>query len=86
MKSARAQWVSGYTREVDWLSSTLLDLAIVANIYVPWRTSAPVKEQKDARKEFVAGYEQLARSLGLSSLSALDGEEVLFPRRLRTYP
>ena len=30
-----ARWVSGYTTPVDWLQSTLLDIALVSEVFVP---------------------------------------------------
>jgi hypothetical protein len=79
-----ARWVSGYTTEVDWLQSTFLDLALVAEVFVPdfqardGRT-APLKR---SGAQFVKNYEQLARSLGFSALSRVTKGELLFPERL----
>lgn len=84
MEATNARWVSGYTTEVDWLQSTFLDLALVAEVYVPdyqardGRT-APLKRSAD---QFVNNYEQLARSLGFSALSRVTKGELLFPPRL----
>lgn len=76
-----ASWVSGYTRGVDWLSSTLLDLAFIDNVYVPWhRSDKPAVE--DFITNFTNDYEQLARSLGLSGMYVHRREESLFPKRL----
>jgi hypothetical protein len=79
-----ADWASGYTRDVDWLSSTLLDIALISDIYVPWRKT-PTKKAAHRQRldEFSGRYEQLARSLGLSAISAISGENELFPKTIR---
>jgi hypothetical protein len=77
------RWVSGYTRNVDWLSSTLLDLALISEVYVPWRRKPThVATARRRAAEFVQSYEQLARSLGFSALSNLGGGAELIPARL----
>lgn len=80
-------WVSGYTREVDWLSSTLLDLALISEVYVPWRKK-PTRVAVAGRRarEFIGAYEQLARSLGFSALSRIGNTGSLFPARLNSKP
>lgn len=81
--SAKGVWASGYTRDVDWLSSTLLDLALISEIYVPWRNAPTMKAAHAKRlKEFTSSYEQLARALGLSALSTIAGTGELFPRKV----
>ena len=76
-------WVSGYTREVDWLSSTLLDLALISEVYVPWRKKPTyVVDARSRAAHFIRSYEQLARSLGFSALSRVGSAETLFPSRL----
>jgi len=64
---AQAKWVSGYTRKVDWLASTLLDLALISEVYVPWYSDQKWLSSKT--RAFFKHYEQLARSLGSSTLS-----------------
>jgi hypothetical protein len=81
-----AAWVSGYAREVDWLSSTFLDLALVTEVFVPYYgatdgRSAPLKRNA---KNFISDYEQLARTFGFSALSKVSGGIELFPKRLQT--
>lgn len=80
-QAARARWVSGYTREVDWLASTLLDLALISEVYVPWYESDGKKVTKKA-EAFFTSYEQLARSLGFSGMYAEQKAERLFPPRI----
>ena len=78
------RWVSGYTKEVDWLPSTLLDLALISEVYVPWRKKPThVAAAKKRAEKFVKRYEQLARVLGFSALSRIDTTDTLFPARLR---
>lgn len=83
MQAAGAQWVSGYAKPVDWLSSMLVDLALISAVYIPWHNE-PTKAAKAHRaaNEFLHSYEQLARELGFSALSRLTNQPTLFPRRL----
>jgi hypothetical protein len=79
-----AKWASGYTKEVNWLRSTFLDLALVSELFVPdYNTTdgraKPLKKQAD---NFVRMYSQLARELGFSALSKVSAGELLFPERL----
>lgn len=80
---AGALWVSGYTKLIDWLPSTWLDLALISEVYVPWR-NAPTKQKvaKDRAHQFIASYDQLARSLGFSGLSTLGDDGLLMPTKL----
>ena len=85
MDASGARWVSGYTQSVDWLQSTFLDLALVANVFAPDHAAkdgreAPLKRSGD---RFISDYDQLARSLGFSALSNVSSGQVLFPARLR---
>ena len=77
-------WVSGYTRDIDWLSSTLLDLALISEVYVPWwKKPTHLAMARKRAEKFVASYEQLARSLGFSALARFGDAEYLIPQRLR---
>jgi len=82
-----ARWVSGYVKDIDWLPSMLLDLALVGQLFLPFyhetRTRRP---QLKARAEwFLRSYGQLARELGFSGLARnLAGVDALIPGRLRT--
>lgn len=86
LKARDAKWVSGYTREIDWLPSMFLDLALVSEVFVPdyrnrnsdGRTAQP-KRQAD---KFIETYEQLARELGFSALYKVSAGISLFPERL----
>lgn len=76
-------WVSGYTREVDWLASTLLDLALISEVYVPWfKKPSHVAAAHKRADAFMQRYSQLARALGFSALSGIKGTKVLFPARV----
>ena len=79
-------FVSGYTTAVDWLPSTLLDLAFLAEVYVPWRKE-PTKRalsQRQAQKFITSDYLVPVRTLGFSSISGLIRENPLLPERLST--
>jgi len=86
-EASDAYWVSGYTNEVDWFQSTMLDLALIGELYIAFaragRKRGP-KLQASARK-YLLNYNELARRLGLSGLSYLSqsGRYRLFPQRLR---
>ncbi len=76
-------WVSGYTREVDWLPSTLFDLALISEVYVPWRRKPNyLAAARKRAATFVESYEQLARSLGFSALYRVGKAITLFPPRV----
>lgn len=83
-----AYWVSGYTESVDWLRSTMLDIALVAEMYVGFARAGLRKGPKlqGQAKRFLADYNELARRLGFSGLSYLgQGRNYrLFPARLRS--
>ncbi len=79
-----AKWASGYTTSVDWLQSTLLDLALVTEVFVPYCASPDgrITKPKKTAQAFVDSYEQLARALGFSALSQFTAGTKLFPERL----
>lgn len=80
---AGALWVSGYTKLIDWLPSTWLDLALISEVYVPWRkATTDQKAAKTRAHQFIDSYEQLARSLGFSGLSTLGDDGLLMPSKL----
>lgn len=80
---AGALWVSGYTKLIDWLPSTWLDLALISEVYVPWRNATTDQKAAKARAhQFIGSYEQLARSLGFSGLSTLGDDGLLMPTKL----
>jgi|CXWL01.1.fsa_nt_gi hypothetical protein len=82
-KPASALWVSGYTKSIDWLPSTWLDLALISEVYVPWRNATTnQKAAKERAHQFIANYDQLARSLGFSGLSTLGDDGLLIPTKL----
>ena len=80
-----AYWVSGYTNSVDWLRSTFLDLALVADVYLAFAKAGNRRgpKLKTQARHFIRDYEQLARALGFSGLSrGVVGKDALFPQRL----
>lgn len=73
-------WTSGYTKDIDYLSSTLLDLALISEVYVPWRKNPRQKANaQKAALSFYSAYSQLASSLGFVALSSLREKNSLFP-------
>lgn len=86
LDACSARWCSGYTKEVDWLQSMFLDLALVTEVFVPQCASSDgrVTRLKKRATDFVQSYEQLARELGFSALSRVTGGAALFPERLRS--
>jgi len=82
--ASKSKWVSGYSKSVDWLQSTLLDLALVAELAVPYhndRKRGNVKLSFRGRK-FLKNYEQLVRSLEFSGAYKNGNNKVeLFPKR-----
>jgi hypothetical protein len=89
MKLARAsgaRWVSGYTLEVDWLASMLLDLAVISELFLDFHHSSITRRPPLHRKAqvFLSTYEQFARKLGFSGLVANGGSAgKVVPERLR---
>lgn len=81
LNACGAKWASGYTKEVEWLKSTLLDLAFVAEVFVPYRKGEGYLKKK--ADWFFINYEQLARELCFSALSKVSEGPKLFPERLR---
>lgn len=85
MSACGATWVSGYTKSVDWLPSTFLDLMLATSIF------APQYGEKDGRSKrinhnantFFDMYDQTARQLGFSALSVDSSGERLYPAALR---
>ena len=84
MNACGAKWVSGYTKSVDWLPSTFLDLMLVTSIFYPQHGE---KDGRAARinhnaSNFFELYEKTARQLGFSALSVMTGGEKLYPAAL----
>ncbi|MBN8726978.1 MAG: hypothetical protein J0H15_04660 [Xanthomonadales bacterium] len=83
-EASGATFVSGYTKEVDWLESTLLDLALIHSVYVEWRdkpthVSKPMKSLED----FTSDYRPLIKKLGFSAMSSFGNKsQVLWPRKI----
>lgn len=80
-----ARWTSGYQDPVDWLQSTLLDLALVAELFVPWAEDRKNFDPKLSKRAdaFLDTYDQLARNLRFSGATRnTGGQEFLVPRRL----
>lgn len=82
LKSSGAKWASGYSKSPDWLQSTLLDLALVADLAVPYHNEGKKKNVKLSfrGRNFLNNYEQLVRSLGFSgAYNNGKGKIELFP-------
>jgi hypothetical protein len=84
MDASGAKWVSGYTKSVDWLPSTFLDLMLVIDIFATQhgQTDGRTARLKQRASEFFDLYEQAARSLGFSALAATSSGERLYPAAL----
>ena len=85
-QSSRARWVSGNEKSVDWLQSALLDLAFVAEFFVPYYQDSRKGSPKLSLRArgFLRNYEQLARSLHFSGIHTSRGRSSLFPARRRS--
>ena len=84
MEACGARWASGYTKEVPWLQSMFIELALVSEIFVPHRKSDGRSfKLKTEAEGFINMYEQAARQLGFSALTKVSGGEMLLPERLR---
>jgi len=82
--ASNAKWVSGYAKTIDWLPSTLLDLALVAELAVPYYNDSKKKKVKLSfrGRRFLKYYEQLVRSLEFSGAYMNGcGNIELFPKR-----
>lgn len=85
MEACGAKWVSGYTKSVDWLPSTFLDLMLVSSIFMPQHgeTDGRAARINHNASDFFEMYEQTARHLGFSALSRNATGEKLYPAALR---
>lgn len=84
--ASKGKWASGYSKSPDWLQSTLFDLALVADLAVPYHNDGKEKRVKLSfrGRRFLKDYEQLVRSLGFSgAYNNKAGNIELFPRRHR---
>jgi len=80
-----ARWVSGFTASVDWLPSTLFDLLLIAELYLPFRLDSKKfhPHLKTRAEGLLSDHNQLVRRLGFSALYRTKaGREELFPLRL----
>lgn len=86
LKASQAKWVSGYSQAIYWLKSTLLDLALISELAVPFHEAGKKKNARLSFKgrKFLKEYEQLVRSQGFSgAYKKSNGEIELFPHRHR---
>ena len=85
MEACGATWVSGYTKSVDWLPSTFLDLMLVESIFIPQHgeTDGRAKRINPNAKTFYELYDETIRQLGFSALSMSSSGEKLYPPALR---
>jgi hypothetical protein len=85
LTASNAKWVSGYDMAVDWLPSTLLDIALIAELAVPYYQDTRVKTPRLSIRglKFIRDYEQLVRSLRFSAAYRdTQGYTRLYPARL----
>ena len=68
LKASQAKWVSGYSGDVDWLRTTLLDMALIAELAIPYHEDGKSKNPKLSirGRNFIKDYEQLVRAIGFS--------------------
>lgn len=85
MNACGASWVSGYTKSVDWLPSTFLDLMMATSIFAPQHGAKDGRAKRihHNAKDFFELYEDTARHLGFSALSNHSSGEKLYPAVLR---
>jgi hypothetical protein len=85
LNASQSKWVSGYAADVDWLSSTLLDLALVAELSIPYHNDGKKRNVKLSfrGRRFLKYYNQLVRSLGFSGAYKNTRGIELFPLRHR---
>lgn len=84
LSAAKAKWASGYSVEIDWLPSMLLDLALIADLAVPYHEDGKKKSVKLSfrGRRFLKNYEQLVRGLGFSGAYKNGAGKIeLFPKR-----
>ncbi len=87
LSASNAKWVSGYSESVDWLQSMLLDMALIADLAIPYHEDGKKKNVKLSfrGRKFMKNYEQLVRSLGFSgAYNNGVGAIELFPKRHRS--
>ena len=87
LNASQSKWVSGYAADVDWLSSTLLDLALVAELAIPYHNDGKMKNVKLSfrGRRFLKYYNQLVRSLEFSGAYKNTRGIELFPLRHRRH-
>lgn len=86
LDASGAIWVSGYATYVDWLPSTLLELALISELAIPYndkriRKKAPRLSRRG--ESFIEDYKQLAKSLKFSGAyrNEKSGDFWMFPQR-----
>lgn len=82
MDATGADWVSGYSESADWIQSMLLDIAMIAEVFLDFnqakdKREAPLKRSTD---KFFRLYEQLASELGFSAYASVSSGRILFPQ------
>jgi hypothetical protein len=84
-RACGARLISGYAGDVTWLPSTLLDIVIAAELFVPYHSDRKEGAPRLATRTrgVFRQYEALARKLGFSALVAdTAGVERMIPERL----
>ncbi|HLE18338.1 MAG TPA: hypothetical protein VI728_08645 [Syntrophales bacterium] len=80
-----ARWVSGYSKTAGWLESTFLELALIAELYLPFFNDGKKQNPKlkSRADNFHRKYEQLARELNFSGICQnMAGASGLIPKKL----
>ncbi len=73
-----AKFVSGYANSVDWLASTLLDLALVSRV----STKRKPRKLENKLNKFKKSYNSLIKELKFSAVYESDDQIKLFPPRI----
>jgi hypothetical protein len=84
LDSAGARWVSGYTKEVEWIDSMFLELALIDSVFIRQRDSddGRITRLKKRMEGFYKDYEQLARRLGFSAMAKVTRKNQMLPERM----
>lgn len=84
LEASQAKWVSGYSKKVEWLRSTFLDLALIADLAIPFHDDGKkINVRLSFRgRSFIRDYEQIARMLQFSgAYKNKNGKIELFPEK-----
>lgn len=75
-----AKWVSGFSTRIDWLRSTVLDMAMVAEVYCEFAKGKSVVRQS---RVFFRDFDATVRQLQFSAVvTGSDRKRNCYPKRL----